>query len=234
MNKAINADDDAGASGSLRELFVLGMLSRRPMYGHEIMRTLSVSNARAWIEISDKHIYHVLRKLEQRGLVSGAEERDERRPPRRRFELTPAGRAALDAMITNEAHQRAVAYSPFDTVIAMLAWGDMDGERAIELLRARRAVLAARLAEEHSRSFCSMIEARFGRVPRAMFTKTRVLLAAELRWLDALIEEASTLGWAAMRIRDDAQELDDQAAPNEPRARAARGRALRRRRGGRA
>lgn len=241
MTKTNETSDGAGdASGtrSLRELFVLGMLSRRPMYGHEIMRTVSLSNARAWIEISDKHVYHVLPKLERRGQVTAVEEREERRPPRRRFELTPAGRTALATMITNEAHQRAVAYSPFDTVIAMLAWGNSDGDLALELMRARRTVLAQRLSHEHSRSLCPMIEARFGRVPRAMFMKSRMLLAAELRWLDALIQETSRLGWAAMRIRDDPQELTGTAGrsprPGLPRAPAAEGRVPRRRPGRRA
>jgi DNA-binding PadR family transcriptional regulator len=189
-------------STSVRELFVLGMISRRPMYGHEIMRTLAISRAEMWVEIGDKHVYHVLRKLERQGLVRGAEERVAGRPARRRFAITPSGRLALAAMFEDEAHQRAVAYSPFDTVVAMLAWGKAPGSLALRLLRQRRAVLATRLRREHPAAFCAEVEARFGRVPRAMFVKARLLLEAELRWLDDLIAETVRVGWKVMRIRD--------------------------------
>jgi DNA-binding PadR family transcriptional regulator len=172
------------------------------MYGHEIMRTLSVSNAQQWVEISDKHVYHVLRRLEQRRFVTGTEEREERRPPRRRFRITSAGRRAFGAMLADETHLGAPAYSPFDTVLAMLAWGDVAEDVAMTTLRRRRALLAEHLKREHPPA--REAEARFGRVPRAMLVKARLLLSDELRWLDKLIEEAGRVGWAAMRIRDDA------------------------------
>ena len=50
-------------------------------------------------------VYPILRRLEREGFVSGYWEdaaiaRDEQRPPRRYYELTPAGKAAFEAAAT--------------------------------------------------------------------------------------------------------------------------------------
>lgn len=216
-------------SASVRDLFVLGMIARRPIYGHEIMRILKVSHAEMWVEISEKHVYHVLRTLEQRGFVEGSEERVAGRPTRRRFTITRAGVEALQVMFEYEGHQRAIACSAFDTVVAMLAWGSVDDARALRILGQRRAILAERLEREHPPGSDQAIEASFGRVPRALYRKGQLLLEAELRWLDGLIAEAARLGWQAMRIHDVGEVEEKKAQPPQPTRARKRQRAVRKR-----
>jgi DNA-binding PadR family transcriptional regulator len=189
-------------SSTVRELFVLGMISGRPMYGHELMRLLALSHAEMWVELSEKHVYQLVRKLEGDGLIRGKEERSGRRPPRRRFTITPAGRQALRAMCDDDRNVFAIAFSPFDTVLAVLGAGDVNDQLPLPILRRRRAYLAQRMAEQHPASQGPLIEAQFGRIPRWMFEKARRLLKAELGWLDDVIADASKVGWPAMRVRD--------------------------------
>ncbi len=57
------------AAVSAKDLFVLGRISLRPTYGHEIMRTLRESHADLWIDLSEKHVYYILKKLAAENLV---------------------------------------------------------------------------------------------------------------------------------------------------------------------
>jgi PadR family transcriptional regulator PadR len=73
-------------------LVILSLLSRKPMYGYEIVTTVreETDGAFQWKEGS---LYPSLHKLERSGLVRG---RWEGGPGRRRYyHLTQAGRAAL-------------------------------------------------------------------------------------------------------------------------------------------
>ena len=78
-------------NASAKELFVLGRLSSRPTHGHEIMRTLGASRSDLWVELSDKHVYYILNKLEREGLVAVYVQREGARPARKVFSITPAG-----------------------------------------------------------------------------------------------------------------------------------------------
>ena len=79
--------DDASA----KALFILGRISIRPTHGHEIMRTLHASRADLWVDLSKKHVYYILRKLEREGLVSVAEQRAGNLPARKVFTITATG-----------------------------------------------------------------------------------------------------------------------------------------------
>ena len=54
---------------STRELFILGAVSRNPIHGHGINRIIEISGADQWVELGEKHVYYVLRKLEAAGLI---------------------------------------------------------------------------------------------------------------------------------------------------------------------
>ena len=68
---------------SAKELFILGRISLRPTHGHEIMRTLRESRADLWVELSEKHVYYILKKLEREGLVAATRSATADCPPAR-------------------------------------------------------------------------------------------------------------------------------------------------------
>jgi PadR family transcriptional regulator AphA len=79
------------------EHVILGALSLRPMSGYEVKRLVDKSTRFFWAA-SYGQIYPELRRLAERGLVQGTEERQ---GGRRRvvYRLTPAGRHALVAWL---------------------------------------------------------------------------------------------------------------------------------------
>lgn len=92
--------DPAKALRELRrgtvEYCVLALLARRPMYGFELVRTLDENGG---LVTSLGTIYPLLARLRDDDLVTTATRASESGPPRRYYEITPAGRRTLAAFI---------------------------------------------------------------------------------------------------------------------------------------
>jgi PadR family transcriptional regulator PadR len=102
---------DSASQADLRAL-VLGLLTRREMYGCEIATLLAAEG----IELSEGSVYPILRRLEREGLLSARwVEIGEGAPRRRYYILTPAGeRQAAGAL--DRAHKPASAIVRFQGV----------------------------------------------------------------------------------------------------------------------
>jgi DNA-binding PadR family transcriptional regulator len=185
-------------SASAKELFVLGRLSARPTHGHEIMRTLSESKADLWVELSEKHVYYILRKLERDGLVVADVQSESGRPARKVFSITPGGRAAFARMLTAESLIESVPYSEFDVVFGMLAYTDVlpDADKTAVLER-RRVFLRKRASQAQAAGAAAQSD--LDGLPRLLLDKLTRVTAAELGWLDGVLLEIERAGWAAMR-----------------------------------
>ncbi|MDH3425422.1 MAG: PadR family transcriptional regulator [Acidimicrobiia bacterium] len=198
MNDTLSVGENQISS---RELFVLGVVSRAPIHGHGINRIVEISGAERWVDMSAKHVYYVLRKLEGAGLVEAMEERTGARPPRTVYRITPEGRRSLWQWLQSDVGVVTTA-SPFDTRFAMLAYADaLNEEETLDVLRRRRAALASVL-EDHPPQAELELRAAFGSAAAAMFRKTRSLVDAELAWIDTVLTEAAAHGWDAFRVPD--------------------------------
>jgi DNA-binding PadR family transcriptional regulator len=181
---------------SAKELFILGRVSLRPTHGHEIMRTLRESHADLWIELSEKHVYYILRKFDRDGLVTSVEQRTGRLPARHVFSITPAGRAALAGMMADEGLVRAVPYSEFDVVLGMLSYTDALDDRAKDaVLAMRRNVLETRMAKLSADAASADGTRGF---PRIILERVTMRISDELTWLDSIIALVERDGWDAM------------------------------------
>ena len=78
---------------------ILGMLALGKRTGYEIKSLVDVSTRFFWAA-SYGQIYPELKRLEQAGLISGEDDSSDGRR-RRAYELTPAGREALDDWLTS-------------------------------------------------------------------------------------------------------------------------------------
>jgi DNA-binding PadR family transcriptional regulator len=74
------------------EYAALCLLSLRPMHGYEMVAFLGEEGLDAVCPVEQSTLYTYLRNVESRGLVTWAEERVGLRPPRKMYQLTPAGR----------------------------------------------------------------------------------------------------------------------------------------------
>lgn len=75
---------------------ILGLVGRRPGSGYEVAAWAARSIGHFW-PISKSQIYAELSRLEEAGLIEGTHVEQDRRPDKRRYELTSAGARALDA-----------------------------------------------------------------------------------------------------------------------------------------
>jgi len=78
------------------EFAILGLLAEEDRSGYDIKKEVEERLAHFWSE-SFGHIYPMLRRLRERGLVEQRVERQEGRPDRKVYAITDEGRAALEA-----------------------------------------------------------------------------------------------------------------------------------------
>lgn len=78
------------------EFAILGLLAEAPSSGYDIKREVEQRLSHFWSE-SYGHIYPMLRRLHAQGLVAKTVQRQQGRPDRNVYEITDAGRRALEA-----------------------------------------------------------------------------------------------------------------------------------------
>jgi DNA-binding PadR family transcriptional regulator len=194
----------ANPTDSVRDLYVLGTLSRGKTHGHDLMKTIRLSRADRWVSLSEKHVYYVLAKLARLGWISETRDPDPSPVPRKIYDLTVAGRTALVGLLRSQALRESFAPMPFDAVFGMLAYTDvLSRDEVLGILRARREVLASRLAEDAlPPAGLAAMEQSFGYLALSLYGKTQILLKTELAWLDGVIRKVARSDLRTLRVPD--------------------------------
>jgi DNA-binding PadR family transcriptional regulator len=199
------------AEASSRELFVLGLLSARPAHGYELDRLLRLTDAATWLELSGKHVYYVLRKLEGAGVLTSSREPGGRGPDRKVYSLTPAGRQLLrDALLAETTIERGSDALATAAISLLPAVGVLTPSEKTSVLVRRRDEVARRLASpRNDPAMRAEVERWVGRYGRALWEKGVSGLAAEATWLEALIAEVGSVGWDGMAFPSVDEALGD-------------------------
>jgi len=121
---------------------ILGMLSLGKTSGYDIKQLVDKSTRHFWAA-SYGQIYPELKRLEDQGLVRGHEEPTGGRP-RRVYELTEAGRAALAAWLASE---REPLYELRDEGMLKLFFSDVLPEQRLANIRAMRRRMERKLEQ---------------------------------------------------------------------------------------
>jgi len=79
----------------LLDIVVLNLLNRGPSHGYEMVQTMKSIDG---LQIREGNIYPVLARLETDGLVTSYSQPSTDGPPRKYFQLTVAGKKALEEM----------------------------------------------------------------------------------------------------------------------------------------
>jgi DNA-binding PadR family transcriptional regulator len=187
-------------AASAKDLFVLGRISLRPTYGHEIMRTLRESRADLWIDLSEKHVYYILRKLARENLVVSTDE-DAGGPSRRQvYAITDAGMAELTTMMTAENLVQAMPYSEFDVLLGMVSYTDaLDDAAKDEILKRRRDSLETTLDRLNQAAANPADTGEVGGFPAIILARVTQRLSDELEWLNEIASEIARAGWDCMK-----------------------------------
>jgi DNA-binding PadR family transcriptional regulator len=123
-----------------KRLLLLGILGEHSLHGYELNELLkSPANG---IHIGKANAYQLLAKLAGEGLVSGREERVDRRPPRTVYTITAAGRAEFKRLL----QERLAEYHPieFSDGISLNFVNLFEPDVAVSLLKQRASRLADR------------------------------------------------------------------------------------------
>ena len=185
---------------SAKDLFVLGRISLRPTYGHEIMRTLRESHADLWIDLSEKHVYYILRKLAAENLVAATEENVGGLPRRKVYAITDAGITALTEMMTAENLVDAIPYSEFDVLLGMVSYTDaLDDAAKNAIVTRRRDSLEATLGRLAQAPANPETGGEVGGFPAIILARVTQRLSDELAWLNEITSEVERFGWDCMK-----------------------------------
>lgn len=165
------------ASALSPEYALLGLLSLQAAHGYELHRRLRAELGQVW-HISLSQTYNILNRLEAQGLIAGTLQEQAKRPARRRFRLTAAGRRRFDAWLsTPTGHSVRAIRVEFVTRLYFAAVTGKDLAR--DLIDAQSAEIASGLAR---------LEATLADLP-AEQTFNRLGLDLRVRQLTSL------LGW---------------------------------------
>jgi DNA-binding PadR family transcriptional regulator len=134
------------------ENILLGLLAEKPMHGYELAQRAHDDEAlRAIWRIERSEVYFLLGKLSKCGFVSESEELAGNGPMRVIYEVTPAGREALDQWLRSpEQYPRNLRSALLARVYLALR---QDPQIALNLIDAQRTVLEDWLAHFRQRSF---------------------------------------------------------------------------------
>ncbi len=137
-------------TGRSPEYALLGFLDRSPAHGYELHQHLTEELGEIW-HVSLSQTYNILTRLEEQGFIQGTMQEQEKRPARRRFHLTAAGRRRFEAWLSavSACSVRAIRVEFMTRLYFLHARNPTDALKAIEVqidaLQAHIARLQERL-----------------------------------------------------------------------------------------
>jgi DNA-binding PadR family transcriptional regulator len=180
-------------------LAVLASLHERPMHPYEMASTMRERGKEQSIKLNYGSLYTVVDSLAKNGLIEAMEARREgRRPERTVYQLTDAGRARLDAWMSELIAEPVKEYPQFEAALSLMPV--LHPDTVAELLHTR----IRRLQREIAQARILLETAHNARLPRLLLIEGEYHVAmreAELSWVQRLVSEldAGTLegqdGW---------------------------------------
>ncbi|MFF1820549.1 PadR family transcriptional regulator [Kribbella sp. NPDC058245] len=180
-------------------LAILGLLENGPLHPYGIQRLIKQWGKDQVVNVGQRtSLYRMIARLEEAGLIAvGDTERDERYPERTTYQLTNRGRTASREWLAEIVSTPRNEFPEFPAALSFLML--LTPEAATGLFVDRRERLTRRIAALDT-ELASEYEG--APVPRVVLVETeyqRAITDAELRWIDALLEDlrSGVLTWEA-------------------------------------
>ncbi|MFH0786219.1 MAG: PadR family transcriptional regulator [Pseudomonadota bacterium] len=163
------------------EYLILGVLSTGEQHGYDLFRTLEEELGLIWT-LGRSQTYALLSRMEQAGLVAYNRQAQEKRPDRKNFFLTPAGKKIFNKWVKSPVEHIRDLRLEFLAKIHFLKKGDRKWVE--KLIEGQVAVCRIKCSgmEERKRSAPSGLE-------RLTFDFRQVQAKAALDWLQGLQNE---------------------------------------------
>ncbi|MDX6264131.1 MAG: hypothetical protein QOH84_5819 [Kribbellaceae bacterium] len=180
-------------------LAILGLLENGPLHPYGIQRLIKQWGKDQVVNVGQRtSLYRMIVRLEEAGLIAvGDTERDERYPERTTYQLTDAGRAASREWLAEIVSTPRNEFPEFPAALSFIML--LTPEAAAGLFAERREQLTRRITSLEA-DLASEYEG--APVPRVVLVETeyqRAIADAELRWIDALLDDlrSGALTWEA-------------------------------------
>lgn len=165
------------------ELPILGLLHERPRHGYELKGSLEKMLGRMW-KMSYGSLYPMLKKLEDRGLVSRSAQSREEGPDRVIYRITPGGEERLMQLLTETGTQAEIGFHN-EFLLRVAFFHFLSRDQRLAVLNSYRDLTAAKFDQ---------ISAGYGKVIAGQNRYRREILAYigeklknDLLWLERLI-----------------------------------------------
>jgi DNA-binding PadR family transcriptional regulator len=111
---------------SIRLFILSSFADLGPMHGHRLRLEAEHEHVHLWTDISVGAVYGAMNRLASEGLLKTAgQEREGNRPTRQLYEITEAGRAALEALRREGLTEVWFKYDPFDLALTRMDQGSL-------------------------------------------------------------------------------------------------------------
>ncbi len=176
---------------------LLTLLAEEPMHPYRMQQLMKERGKDRVANVAQRNsVYQTIERLQRIGLIRAREtSREERRPERTTYELTPEGERVIRDWLRTMLAEPATEFPQFPAALASLLILEPDEVRAQLEHRVER--LTAKVAGT---------KAAIARIPRIFVLEEEYLLAvwrAELRWLRGIIESLrdGELSWTEAGLR---------------------------------
>ncbi len=206
-------------------MIVLSLVSEEPMHPYRMQALIKERGKDQIANVTQRNsVYQTIAALLRAGLIAVREtSRDERRPERTVYDVTPEGRRMLQTWMREVLSTPAREFPDFPAALSLVAGARPDDVRA--LLEKRVATLEKRLVE---------LEQPVPDLPRLFLLESEYMAAvvrAQIQWLRAVITDlrSGRLTWSERWLRQIAARWASQQGEASARKPSARARVTRKR-----
>ncbi|WP_315551725.1 PadR family transcriptional regulator [Microbacterium aurum] len=166
-------------------VMVLALLREDDMHPYEMIRLLRHRRGDRFVAITNGTLYHTVARLQRAELLAEVGiDREGNRPERTTYTLTDAGDAAVVEWVRRELPR---CGRPTEFRVALAEMHNLPPAEAVELLTARRALLAES-REAHRGGLAGALAKGTPPIYLVELAREDALLDAELSWLDGLLD----------------------------------------------
>jgi DNA-binding PadR family transcriptional regulator len=196
-------------------LATLTMLYEEPMHPYRMQQLIKERGKDEVINVTQRtSLYQTINRLEREGLVAAqGVSRDENRPERTVYELTPAGHQTMVEWMRKILSTPSPEFPEFPAAISVLAV--LTPKDARQQLERRIVALEAELKRIEG------LQAQASFLPRLFLLEMELLratCATELKWVRSVVEDirSGKLTWSEKWLRKMAREFSQQHDPKQP------------------
>ncbi len=164
------------------EIVILGLLYHRDMYGYELEQVIEEKQLRHWTEIGFSSIYSVLKKLCKKDMIDYRYEKEYGSPKRKVYYICEDPTNHVKEILLGKVALPDMNYDDF--CVGYVFSQAFDDEEIKESLLAYRARPMKSIA--HLEYKIVLIKGK--RVAASIFRRHIVMIQAEIKWLDELLE----------------------------------------------